>query len=81
MNDDYNVLGFTAYIENGKRNFGCRGRGKDYDDFYHKFIIGKSYKLIASDFPWSYFVFTDIKDEQHFLKEYSSKIHFITSED
>lgn len=84
MNDnidgDYNVLGFTSYIENEKRHYGCRGRGKDYKDFYHQFIVGKSYKLIASDFPWSYFIFTDIKDEQLFLKKYSTLIHYIIQE-
>ena len=81
MSNDYNVLGFVAFIKNGERHYGCRGTGKDYDDFYGRFLNGKSYKCTSEDFPWDYFIFTDIKDEQRFLKEYSSKIDFIISED
>ena len=74
---DHEVLGFCAYItENRERHYGCRGIGKEYDEFYNKFIIGKSYKCIIDDFPWDYFYFTDINDEQKFLEKYSSKIDY-----
>lgn len=81
MSNDYNVLGFVAFIKNGERRYGCRGTGKDYDDFYGRFLNGKSYKCTSEDFPWDYFIFTDIKDEQRFLKEYSSKIDYTLNED
>jgi hypothetical protein len=79
MNTDTvpNVIGFCCFIEDGIRKYGCRGTGKVYHDFYDNFLIEKSYKFIGSDFPWSYFIFTDIKDEQKFLKTYSEHINYM----
>lgn len=75
--DNYeNVLGFTSFINNNERHYGCRGIGPDYNEFYNKFLVGKSYKCISEDFPWDYFIFTDIKDEQEFLKKYSLMIDY-----
>lgn len=71
-----NVVGFCAFITDGERHYGCRGIGPDYNDFYSNFIRGTSYKSTSNDFPWDYFVFSDIADEQKFLKKYSSKIDY-----
>jgi hypothetical protein len=76
MNNDNGVIGFCSFIENGIRQYGCRGTGKVYKDFYDNFIADKSYKFIGGDFPWSYFIFTDIKDEQKFLNKYRLNINF-----
>lgn len=75
--DNENILGFSSFItEHGERHYGCRGFGIDYDYFYNKFIIGKSYRCVSENFPWDYFIFTNIKDEQEFLNKYSSKIDY-----
>jgi hypothetical protein len=70
------VIGFVAFITDGVRHYGCRGIGRRYSEFYNKFIVGKSYKCTTEDWPWDYFYFTDIKDEQTFLQKYSAEIDY-----
>lgn len=77
MSPHINVLGFCAYITDGQRHYGCRGQGRDYDQFYAS-LAGTSYKCTREDWPWDYFYFTDIKDEQKFLKKYSAQIDYQT---
>lgn len=79
MNTDTspNVIGFCCFIEDDKRIYGCRGIGDEYNFFYHNFITGLSYKSLYVDFPWDYFMFRDINDEQKFLKEYSKYINYM----
>lgn len=77
MNDDNGVIGFCSFItKEGTRRYGCRGMGKVYQYFYDNFIVGKSYKSTSEDWPWDYFVFEDIKDEQKFLNKYSKDIYY-----
>ena len=72
-----NTIGFCSFVDGGVRYYGCRGHGKDYDDFY-RWIHSTSYKCTSEDFPWDHFVFTNINDEQIFLSKYSKLIDFQT---
>ena len=77
--EEPNVLGFNSFIaQDGNRHYGCRGIGADYDEFYDKFLVGKSYKSTSEDWPWDYFIFLDINDEQLFLEKYSNLIYYST---
>lgn len=79
MNTDTgpDVIKFSSFIENGKRVYGCRGIGNKYNFFYHTFITRLSYKCLYVDFPWDYFIFEDINDEQKFLEKYSKDINYM----
>ena len=80
--EESNVLGFNCFItDQNERHYGCRGIGKDYDEFYNNFLDGKSYECTSENFPWDYFIFTNIHDEQSFLAKYSDKIFFMLPED
>jgi hypothetical protein len=76
-NVDKECLGFSVFIQDGIRVIGCRGIGDKYKHFYDTFLkTTPSHKWVEMDFPWDYFTFTDINDEQKFFHDYQSYIDF-----
>jgi len=89
MIDDKGVLGFNCHLSkktwNGVdyfvRIYACRGIGTKYDEFY-KWLNTVKHVTTSCDWPWHYFYFEDMREEQIFLSKYASKfIYFDARED
>lgn len=68
VKDNSDILIFTYLDEDGTRIFRCRGStGRTYQLLYEK-LYKSSYKCVAEDFPWDYWIFEDKRDEESFLE-------------
>lgn len=76
-NNERDIIGFCSCLceKRGRTIYGCRGIGKTYDEFYNRFLVGKSYVCAYDDFPWDYFFFENEKDEKEFLSIYGNLVY------
>ena len=59
--------------EENVEHFGCRGTGEHYCRFY-EWLRTTSYKCTADDWPWDYFIFTNLQDSVTLHKQWGMYI-------
>jgi len=74
MKEEPNVMGIYYWMEDGVRQYRCRGIGAKYNNFYRNWIPNSSYKCIGSDFPWDFFIFKNPEDHDKLLQDYPEDV-------
>lgn len=78
MNDCFCLTRYIGWTANGRQIYGCRGIGKEYNQFWSEFSYKPTWE--KDDWPWSYFALNE-EQEAEFVAKYVNKIDEFIDED
>jgi len=78
MNESFGVSWYER--EDGRKEFGCRGIGTKYSEFY-KWLNTTNHITTLEDWPWHYFVFENKEDENTLMEKFKEDVYYYKYEE